>query len=149
MLTIFNDVLFSSVSLYFIGQQFIKKAIRSTFIINTCILVTKDVISDNSCWRRSVSQTAKITGHQPKRITLQFFYCSFVKLLFQFFIFWISNGHEQKAHFVMSSIVTSQKRNLKFKSDKLFNFVCIVFLLTITFSNYILLMENFVGVSNF
>ena len=50
MLTVFNDVLFSPVSLYFIGQQFImyilvfKKAIRFTFIINTCVLVSKDVL---------------------------------------------------------------------------------------------------------
>ena len=34
-------------SLYFIGQQFIlvfTKAIRSTFIIDTCILVSKDAL---------------------------------------------------------------------------------------------------------
>ena len=34
---------------------------------------------------------------------------------FKFSIFWVSTAHDQKAHFVTSSIVTSQKGNLRFQ----------------------------------
>ena len=40
-----------------------------------------------------------------------FYFCIFLKLLFQIlhFLDYISTGHDQKAHFVTSSLVTSQK----------------------------------------
>ena len=50
----------------------------------------------------------------------------------QFFIFWISTAHEQKAHFVTSSIVTSQKRNLKIQMGQVVQF-CIHSISQITY----------------
>ena len=38
----------------------------------------------------------------------------------EFSIFWVSTAHDQKAHFVTSSVVTSQNEIWDFKSDKFF-----------------------------
>ena len=61
---------------------------------------------------------------------------------FKFSIFWVSTAHDQKAHFVTSSIMTSQKWIWDFKSDKFFNFMCVIFLQSITLSGLILLEEK-------
>ena len=69
---------------------------------------------------------------------------------FKFSIFWVSTAHNQKAHFVTSSVVTSQKNEIwDFKSDKFFNLICTLFLLSITLSGLILLEEKSLGVSFF
>ena len=62
---------------------------------------------------------------------------------FKFSIFWVSTAHDQKAHFVTSSIVTSI---WDFKLDKFFNFMCTIFLQSITLSGLILLEEKSLGV---
>ena len=41
---------------------------------------------------------------------------------FKFFIFWISTVHHLKAHFVTSSVVTSQKWNLRIQIGQVFRF---------------------------
>ena len=47
---------------------------------------------------------------------------------FQFFIFfWISAAHEKQAHFVRSSVVTSQKQNLKMKIREVVQFFMNIF----------------------
>ena len=46
---------------------------------------------------------------------------------FKFSIFWVSTAHDQKAHFVTSSIVTSQKGNLRFQIGQVLQF-CVRFI---------------------
>ena len=41
---------------------------------------------------------------------------------FKFSIFWVSTAHDQKAHFVTSSIMTSQKWNLRFQIGQVLQF---------------------------
>ena len=62
---------------------------------------------------------------------------------FKFFIFWVSTAHDQKAHFLTSSVVTRHKNEIwDFKLDKFFNFMCTIFLQSITLSGLILLEES-------
>ena len=58
----------------------------------------------------------------------------------------MSTAHDQKARFVTSSDVTSQKRNLRIQMDKSFNFMCTVFLQSITVSGYIPTKKKPLGV---
>ena len=61
----------------------------------------------NSCWEKKV---LKIGHKSVQNIFLKIcMECYQYLLNYKFFIFWISTGHDQKAHFVMSSLVTSQK----------------------------------------
>ena len=40
----------------------------------------------------------------------------------KFSIFWVSTAHDQKAHFVTSSVVTSRKWNLRFQVGQVLQF---------------------------
>ena len=69
---------------------------------------------------------------------------------FKFSFFGVSTAHDQKAHFVTSLVVTSQKNEIwDFKSDKFFNLMCTLFLQSVTLSGLILLEEKSLGVLTF
>ena len=46
---------------------------------------------------------------------------------FEFSIFWVSTAHDQKAHFVTSSVVTSRKWNLRFQIGQVLHFYVHIF----------------------
>ena len=48
--------------------------------------------------------------------------CICLKFFFQILHFWVSNAHDQKAYFVTSSVMTSQKWNLRFQIGQVLQF---------------------------
>ena len=65
---------------------------------------------------------------------------------FKFSIFGVSTGYDQKAHFWRHQLWRHKNEIWDFKSDKFFNFMCTIFLQSITLSGLILLEEKSLGV---
>ena len=65
---------------------------------------------------------------------------------FKFSIFWVSTGMTKKPILWRHQLWRHKNEIWDFKSDKFFNFMCVIFLQSITLSGLILLEEKSLGV---